>query len=285
MNEMNQNHKQMTQLIFNPRFEQSMISLFQREKCEDTIAASYLWDISYEILHELGTIKEEVDENSCPTKLDDAYFGMSFPNHVFDRDATIMGVGACEDTVILASTSILVEPSNEEFSSMHAIVDVCFDDSTLVIADEVGDIVTKSCYTINQQSVDVHFMDSTMFDMEARFSYDNLMFEVDVDHSLEWSWAQFSPSIKTHFCLAGVGNVPMSTDFDVATPIVDTVSMSAYGSPIATSLQGIVDQDSSLVYIIWVGTRMKIFLVGFSFGDILTPTSLAQVLSAILHRF
>ena len=50
----------------------------------------------------------------------------------------------------------------------------------------------------------------------------------------------------------------MSTDFDVATPIVDTVGMSAYGSLVATSLQGIVDQDSNLVYIIWVGTRMKI---------------------------
>ena len=67
----------------------------------------------------------------------------------------------------------------------------------------------------------------------------------------------------------------MSTDFDVDTPIVDTVGMSAYGSSVATSLQGIVDQDSCPVYIIWVGTKMKIFLVGFSSGDILTPTSLA----------
>lgn len=72
---------------------------------------------------------------------------------------------------------------------MHAVVDVCSDDSTLVIADEVSDIVTESCYTIDQQSVDVHFMDNTMFDMDATLSYDNLMFEVDVDHSPKWSWA------------------------------------------------------------------------------------------------
>ena len=32
-----------------------------------------------------------------------------------------------------------------------------------------------------------------------------------------------------------------------------------------------------------MGTRIKIFLVGFSSSDILTPTSLAQVLSAILQ--
>ena len=38
-----------------------------------------------------------------------------------------------------------------------------------------------------------------------------------------------------------VGNVPVSTNFDMDTPIVDTVGMSAYGSPVAMSLQGIVD--------------------------------------------
>lgn len=121
-----------------------------------------------------------------------------------------------------------------------------------------------------------------MFNMDATLSYDTQMYKVDVDHSPEWSWAQFSPFAKIQFCVATVGNVPVSTNFDVTTPIVDTVVMSAYGSSVVTSLQGIVDQDSSLVYTIWLGTRMKIFLVGFSSGDILTPTSLAQVLSAIL---
>ena len=106
-----------------------------------------------------------------------------------------------------------------------------------------------------------------------------------MDRSLEWTWAQFSPSTNlVHFSIAIVGDVLVSSiDFDVATLIVDIVGMSAYGSPIAMSLQGIVDQDSSLVYIIWVGTRMKIFLVGFSSDDILTPTSLTQVLYAILQ--
>ena len=47
----------------------------------------------------------------------------------------------------------------------------------------------ESCYTIDQQSVDVHFMNSPTFDMDATLSYDNLLFEVDVDHSPEWSWA------------------------------------------------------------------------------------------------
>ena len=51
--------------------------------------------------------------------------------------------------------------------------------------------------------------------MDATLSYDNLLFEVDVDHSLEWSWAQFSPSIKIQFCVVAVGNVPVSTNFDV----------------------------------------------------------------------
>ena len=64
--------------------------------------------------------------------------------------------------------------------------------------------------------------------------------------------------------------------------MVDIVGMSAYGSLAATSLQRIVNQDFCPIYIIWVGTKMKIFLVRYSFGDILTPTSLAQVLSVIL---
>ena len=88
---------------------------------------------------------------------------------------------------------------------MHAVVDVCSDDSTLFIANEVSNIVTESYYTIDQQSVDVHFWDSTMFNVDATLSYDNLMFEVDADHSPEWSWAQFSPSTKIQFCVAAIG--------------------------------------------------------------------------------
>ena len=50
---------------------------------------------------------------------------MSSPDHVCDGDVEIMGVGACKDVVISAVTCVLVEPSNEEFTSMHAVVDVC----------------------------------------------------------------------------------------------------------------------------------------------------------------
>ena len=74
-----------------------------------------------------------------------------------DSDAAIMGLGECEDTIISAATSMSFEPSNEKFSSMHVVVDVRSDDSTPVIANEVSDIVTESYYTIDQQSVDVHF--------------------------------------------------------------------------------------------------------------------------------
>ena len=31
-----------------------------------------------------------------------------------------------------------------------------------------------------------------------------MIFEVNVDHSPEWSWAQFSPSTKIQFCVAAV---------------------------------------------------------------------------------
>ena len=92
-----------------------------------------------------------------------------------------------------------VDPSNDQFSSMHAVIYVCSNNNTLVIIDEVSDVVIESCYTIDQQSVDVHFMDSPMFDMDATLPYDNLLFEVDVDHSSEWSWVQFSPSVKIQF--------------------------------------------------------------------------------------
>ena len=81
------------------------------------------------------------------------------------------------------------EPSNKKFSSMHVVVDVYSNDSTSIIANELSDIVIESYYTIDQQSVDVHFWDSTMFNMDATSSCDNLMFEVDVDHSPKWSWA------------------------------------------------------------------------------------------------
>ena len=104
------------------------------------------WDISYKVLHELGTIKVEDDENSCQVNSDDTIVGMSSPNHVFAGDATIVEVGACEDSNISIATYVLVEPSNEEFSNMHAVLDVCYDDSTLVIADEVSYIVTVMLY-------------------------------------------------------------------------------------------------------------------------------------------
>ena len=107
---------------------------------------------------------------------------------VGDMESINVGLEECKDTVISAATSMSVEPSNEEFSGMHAVVDVCSDDSTLVISNEVSNIVTESYYTIDQQSFDVDFWDSTMFNMDATLSYDNLMFEVDVDYSPKWSW-------------------------------------------------------------------------------------------------
>ena len=121
-----------------------------------------------------------------------------------DSDATIVGLGECEDTIISTTTSMSFEPSNEKSRSMNVVVDVCSNDSTPVIANEVSDIVIESYYTIDQQGVDVHFWDSTMFNMDATLSYHNLIFEVDVDHSPEWSWAQFSPSTKIQFCVAAV---------------------------------------------------------------------------------
>ena len=44
----------------------------------------------------------------------------------------IVGVGACEDTVISAATFVSVEPSNEEFSSMHVVFDVSSNDGAHV---------------------------------------------------------------------------------------------------------------------------------------------------------
>ena len=123
-----------------------------------------------------------------------------------DGAAAIVELGEHEDTIISTATSMSVEPSNEEFGSMHGVVDVCSNDSALVISSEVSNIVIDSYYTIDQQSVDVHFWDSTMFNMDATLSYNNVMFEVDVDHSPKWSWAQFSPSTKIQFCVAAIGN-------------------------------------------------------------------------------
>ena len=49
-----------------------------------------------------------------------------------DGDASIVELGECEDTVISTATSMSVEPSNEEFSSMHAVFDVCSNDGAHV---------------------------------------------------------------------------------------------------------------------------------------------------------
>ena len=80
----------------------------------------------------------------------------------------------------------------------------------------------------------------------------------------------------------------MSTYFDVATPIADTIGMSTYGLPIATSFSMHVcdDQDSSPIYIMWVGIGKKSFhrsSMEFPFGDILSSTSSVQVLGARLE--
>lgn len=66
-------------------------------------------------------------------------------------------------------------------------------------------------------------------------SYDKRLFEIDVDHSWEWSWAQFTPSTNTiQFTIIVVGNVLVSIDYDedVATSIavigvIGTIEMSA----------------------------------------------------------
>ena len=80
----------------------------------------------------------------------------------------------------------------------------------------------------------------------------------------------------------------MSTYFDVTTRIVDTISMSAYGSPVATSFSMHVgdDQDSSPMYIMWVDTKKKRLQrssIELPSGDILTSTSSTQVLGATLQ--
>ena len=151
-----------------------MISLLRRGKCDDTVVATDVRDISYETPHELGSVVVECDKNSCQVESDDAFVGMSFQDHVFDADVVIVGVGACEYTVIY--TPLLCRLSHLA-RSLGVVVDVCLDDSTHVNDDEV------------------HFVDNPIFDMDATLSYDNLLFEVDVDHSPEWSWTQFSPSV------------------------------------------------------------------------------------------
>ena len=197
----------------------------------------------------------------------------------------IEGVEACDDIAISTTTSMLVEPSVEESSDMNAIVDVCSNDSAHVIDDEVSDVVAK----LDQHSGEVHFVDNPMFDTDATLSYDNPLFEVKVDHSPEWSWTLFSPSVDSvQFLVGAVGDVPTSTDFDVATRIVDTIGISACGSPIATSFCGFVgdDQDSTLVYIMWVVTKKKSmlrFLVELSSSDALTFALSTQVQGATLQ--
>ncbi len=77
----------------------------------------------------------------------------------------------------------------------------------------------------------------------------------------------------------------MSIYFDAATPIVDTVSMSTYGSPTTTSFS-MHDGDnmhSSPIYIMWMDTGKKTFhrsSMELPYGDILTSS--AQVLNGRL---
>ena len=49
-----------------------------------------------------------------------------------DMESINMGLEECKDTVISAATSVSVEPSNEEFSNMHVVVDVCSNDGAHV---------------------------------------------------------------------------------------------------------------------------------------------------------
>ena len=61
------------------------------------------------------------------------------------------------------------------------------------------------------------------------------------------------------FSIAVVSDVPMSETVDVTTPIVDTIGMSTYGSPIATSflMHDVDDQHSNPIYFIWIDTRYR----------------------------
>jgi hypothetical protein len=61
-----------------------------------------------------------------------------------DSDSTIVGLGECEDTIISTTSSMSFEPSNKKSRSMNVVVDVCSDDSTPVVANEVSDIVIES---------------------------------------------------------------------------------------------------------------------------------------------
>ena len=147
-----------------------------------------------------------------------------------DGVAAIVGLGEHEDTIILSTTSVLVEPSNKEFSSIHAVVDVCSNNGT-----HVNDY-------------------------------------------------EFSSTIDlVQFSVAAVSDVPMSVSVDLTTPIVDTIGMSTYGSPVATYFLMHVgdDQDFSPIY-----TRKKRFhrsSMELPSSDILTSTSSAQVLGARLQ--
>ena len=93
-----------------------------------------------------------------------------------------------------------------------------------------------SCYSTDQHSVQVHFVENPLFKMDATLSYEDLLFEVVVDHSLDRSLAQFTLSTDIiQFPIAIVGDVPISTDYDedAATSITvigadDMVGMNAF---------------------------------------------------------
>ena len=88
------------------------------------------------------------------------------------------------------------------------------------------------------------------------------------------------------FSIAVVSDVPMSVSVDVTTPIVDTIGMSTYGSPIATSflMHYGDDQHSNPIYFIWMDTGKNTFhesSTEFLSGAILTSST--QVLNARLQ--
>ena len=55
-----------------------------------------------------------------------------------DMESINVGLEECRDIVISAATSMSVEPSNEEFSSMHAVVDVCSNEGAHVDDYEIS---------------------------------------------------------------------------------------------------------------------------------------------------
>ena len=98
---------------------------------------------------------------------------------------------------------------------------------------------------------------------------------------------EFSSTIDlVQFSVATVSVVPMSVSFDVTKPIVDTIGMSTYGSPIATSflMNDDDDQHSNPIYFIWTDTRKKTFHESSTeFLSSASLTSSTQVLNARLQ--